>query len=280
MRSETNKILRSLRSSQIDSGESGKGSSSKSINLGPLELQGPSIGIEGIGFKDGMLVVTVGIGVDMAGLNFGSSGSGKATQKTEKQEKSGITAELKNVLGTFDMKVDAFGLLSGNFNIEPSGKFGLMVGSMEVDVPDAVNVTATGIRVAYDPDYVEGSGSNGPGAQKLVEVDEATITFPKIKLQGKMKNLIVRTDGFSLGLAELCYGCTGPDQAKPLNDDGTQAAGEPAIKIGSFLEFDDIRIGVQNFDVTFGDKFKFGGKIYIASGGAEFLPGKAGLRIH
>ena len=145
-----------------DSGKSGKKSSPKTIGIGPLELQGPSIGVEGIGFKDGMLVVSVGIGVDMASLNFGSSESGKKTTKSQKQSNSGISAELKNVLGIFDLKVDVFGLLSGNFNIKPSGKFGLMVGSMEVDVPNAVNVTANGLRVNYDPDYVQGSEANGP----------------------------------------------------------------------------------------------------------------------
>ena len=224
-----------------------------------------------------MLVVTIGIGVDYAGLNFGSSNSKKGPTQAEKdkQSGSGITSELRNVLGTFDMKVDVFGLLSGNFNIEPSGKFGLMVGSMEVDVPNAVNVTATGIRVNYDPDYVEGSEENGPGAQKLVEVTNAVITFPSLNLQGVMKNLVVRTNGFSLGEANVCYGCLDGDTGTALNSDGSAATGKPAIKIGSILEFDDIRIGVEDFDVTFGEDFVFKGKIYIASGGAKFLPGKA-----
>ena len=142
-------------------------------------------------------------------------------------------------------------------------------------MPNAVNVTATGIIVNYDPDYVEGSEENGPGAQKLVEVTNAVITFPSLNLQGVMKNLVVRTNGFSLGEANVCYGCLDGDTGSALNSDGSAATGKPAIKIGSILEFDDIRIGVEDFDVTFGEDFVFKGKIYIASGGAKFLPGKA-----
>ncbi|MBT8144808.1 MAG: hypothetical protein KJO55_08905, partial [Gammaproteobacteria bacterium] len=40
------------------------------------------------------------------------------------------------------------------------------------------------------------------------------------------------------------------------------------------LELDDIRIGVENFGVTFGESVVFNGTIFVASGGATFLPGK------
>ena len=40
------------------------------INLGPLSLQGPTIGIADVGFADGMLVLTIVVGVDRASLDF------------------------------------------------------------------------------------------------------------------------------------------------------------------------------------------------------------------
>ena len=70
---------------------------------GPLELLGPSISLADVGFDEGMLVLSIAIGVDRAKLIFGTGDS--------------VTAELVGVLGTFDLEVDAFGLLSGNVNI-------------------------------------------------------------------------------------------------------------------------------------------------------------------
>ena len=46
------------------------------------------------------------------------------------------------------------------------------------------------------------------------------------------------------------------------------------IAFGDILEFDDLRIGVTNFKVTFGEDLDFDGTIFIASGGAKFLPGR------
>ena len=47
-----------------------------------------------------------------------------------------------------------------------------------------------------------------------------------------------------------------------------------SLKFGSILEFDDLRVGVTNFEVRFGQQFIFTGTIYVASGGLKFLPGK------
>src|SRR2546428_13751128 len=53
-------------------------------------------------------------------------------------------------------------------------------------------------------------------------------------------------------------------------------SGQRTIKFGSFLEFDDIRIGVNNFEVNFDAESPvvFNGSIFVASGGAKFFPGR------
>ena len=247
-------------------------------------MEGPTIGLEDIGFKDGLLVLTIGVGVNRASLAFGGGGNamdanGQQTSMSNSQADSGIKSELLGVLGTFDIAVDAFGLLSGNVDIDLTGKWGLRVGVLEIDVPDVVNVTARGITINYDPSFgAEGSATEGM-AQELVTIDNAVIQIPAVNIQGTLNDVTIRDNGFTLGNAEICYGCLDkPNSGKALNDDGTVAANQnAAIKLGSILEFDDIRIGVNNFTVNFDaeNPVVFDGEIYIASGGVRFLPGKA-----
>ena len=141
--------------------------SSASVSLGPLTLQGPSFGLEDIGFKGGQLVLTVGIGVNQASLGFGGSGGSGG------QSSSGVTANLTGILGTFQLKVNVLGLLSGNFSVNP-GTFTLSVKTLTVNVPNVVNVNAAGIEISYDP--------NGGSTQQLVVVQSATIFFPTFKV--------------------------------------------------------------------------------------------------
>ncbi|MFL2871082.1 MAG: calcium-binding protein, partial [Pirellulaceae bacterium] len=47
---------------------------------------------------------------------------------------------------------------------------------------------------------------------------------------------------------------------------------DTSVKFGSMLEFDDIRIGVENFGITYGSSLQFTGNIYVASGGATLFP--------
>jgi hypothetical protein len=245
----------------------GAASTEDPISLGPLTLLGPSIGIEDIGFQDGLLVLTIGIGVDRANLNFGGD------EASAQQEDSGVAAELIGVFGTFDLAVDAFGLLSGNFRVELTGKFSFAVAALEVVVPDVVRVEAKGIQVKYDP--------MGEPDQELVRINSASIQFQKFALRGEINEvidpntgesipgLVVRQNGFTLGEAILCYGCE--DSTLELEN------GETKISFGSILELDDIRIGVSRFTVNFdgGNPFAdFSGSIFIASGGAKLFPGR------
>ncbi|MDB4600633.1 hypothetical protein OAG97_02815, partial [Akkermansiaceae bacterium] len=269
----------------VDPTVAGSAAASGTINIGPLEVEGPTVGLEDIGFKDGLLVLTIGIGVNRASLNFGGGGNatdanGQQTNQSSSQADSGIKAELLGVLGTFDIAVDAFGLLGGNVDIDLTGKWGLRVGVLEIDVPEVVNVTANGININYDPSFgAEGSATEGI-AQELVNISEAVIKVPSVNIQGTLQGLVIRDNGFTLKTAEICYGCldSTKNNGTALNADGTVASNQKAaIKIGTILEFDDIRIGVNDFTVNFDaeNAVDFDGEIYIASGGARFLPGKA-----
>ncbi|MFZ0041730.1 MAG: hypothetical protein WAK93_10520, partial [Solirubrobacteraceae bacterium] len=257
-----------------DSG-SGAASTPKTISLGPLSLQGPTIGIEDIGFKNGMLAITISVGVSKAGLNFGGT-SGGASQST-----SGVAVNLTGVTGTFTLEVDALGLLSGKFRLDLPGNFSLNVASLTVSVPNVVNVMAQGIAIAYDP--------QGGSHQKLVVVQSASISFPSFNLTGRIypfnpttgqsvtttptsttgliPGLTIYEDGFALGQAELDYGIS---TSSPANNQGSPSS----ISFGSLLSFKDLRVGVQNFAMTFGTSLTFNGSIYFASGGATFLPGQ------
>src|SRR5690606_16693694 len=160
-------------------------------------------------------------------------------------QNSGITAELLGVLGTFDVGVDVFGLLSGNVRVEVPGKFGLRIGVLEIDVPDVVNITGDGIQLSYDPDDAENNPDGG--TKEILVVDSVTVKFPSFDIQGNIEpfqrsdgttipGLSVRTNGFSLGTAELRYGGVSSNATHTgAITGGTQ---QPAIKIGSLVEFD------------------------------------------
>jgi hypothetical protein len=201
----------------LDATVVGQASSTKSLKLGPLVLQGPYVGIEDIGFKDGFLMLTIGIGVDRATLAFGgSSGTTTSTQ----QQSSGITADLTGVLGTFDFGVDVFGLLSGNVRVTVPGNFSFRVAGLEVEVPGVVLIEAEGIKIAFEPAPDAPVAPVDPGAgatdeakaayqkaltayqkalaaypalyqtymnQELVRVESAKVTFPSFGLSGMIK---------------------------------------------------------------------------------------------
>ncbi len=273
---------------QAQPGETATGGT---IDLGPLSLQGPSVGIADVGFADGLLVLTIAIGVNRASLAFGSQtpAAGGQTQ----QQSSGVTADLLGILGMFDIGVDVFGLLSGNVRVEP-GKWSLSVQSLEVVVPDVLVITAEGITVKYDPK------STDPG-QELIRIDEATITFLAFDVQGSIRTfdptpgvngtagdeipgLSIRKNGFTLGVGEICYSCPPPagiqatSTPPPVTGTSSGAATsnpDGKIRFGSILVLDDIRFIIQNFSYTVDQPVDFNGSIAIASGGAALNIGQS-----
>src|SRR5262249_44521889 len=123
--------------------------------------------------------------------------------------------------------------------------------------------------------------ANGP--QKLLTLSSATVTFPKFGVTGTIDTftptggnaipgLQVWDNGFQLGVATLIYK-PGQSGQQPGQLSSTSAS-SGKIRLGSIVEFDDLRISVENFKVTFGSAVDFNGNIFIASGGATFLPGK------
>jgi hypothetical protein len=236
---------------QSDSAEAA--SSSNDFTIGPLVLEGPSIGLVDMGFNADKLVLTVGIGVNRAALSFGSQ-----------QGSSGITAELTGLLGTFDVEVDLLALLGGDilhaFNVP--GKFGLKIDGLDINVPNVVKITGAGIEINYDPNYK--AEEHDGESQKLLVIDSAEVSFEKFGISGSIDlyngipGLTVRENGFQLGQAQLTF----------------SGLGGAGISLAGLIEFDDIRIGIQDFEVIFGQSLDFDGNIYIASGGARFFPGR------
>ena len=239
------------------------------IHLGPLTLDGPSLSLADVQLRGTTLALTVAIGVNSATLAFGSGGSG------------GMTAALTGILGKFEIDVDLLTAITaftaGNpvatllsaFSVP--GKFSVDVATVRVEIPSIVIVTGAGIHLQWDPNYAE---LNAGAVQTILTVETADVTFPSFGVTARIQpsgpatgplhipGLTVRTNGFRIGDASLII-------RKP---DGTP------ISLLGLLEFDDLRVGVTNLDVTFGaggpsiaGDFSF----YFASGGVRFLPGKA-----
>ena len=241
--------------------------------LGPLTLQGPSVGIADVGFSDGMLVLSIEINVNLASLDFGrkpapSDGTTAPTTSTS-QQGTGITVNLVGLQGTFDLAVDALGLLSGNVRIQPTGKWGIRVASLDAEIPNVVQLEAAGVVFNYDP-----HPDPAAGPQELLRIASAKITFPTLGVTGSLRpydptagqnvdapsdgsalgagivpGLVIRDNGFSLGTAELAYGLPPmprgqqPQAGNQLTS--TQSATDKDIDLFGILRLDDLRVGVQ-----------------------------------
>ncbi|MHB9067992.1 MAG: choice-of-anchor Q domain-containing protein [Pirellulaceae bacterium] len=213
------------------------GTSITPMSLGPLAIAGPHLGIEDFQFKKvsagAHLTITVGIGANLAFLDFGGG-----------QSSSGVTVQLTDLLGTFELGADVG--VSGLENV--TGAFGFQVGQLRAEVPDVMIVTASDVDVTHDPrDKTVG--------KEMIHVGWASIEIPKVGVTGEIEELSVRNDGFSVGTAEL-------------TKDGT-------FNLNNILELTNVTVGVTDFGVTFGQAVDFDGTIFIASAGAKLFPGKA-----
>ena len=78
--------------------------------------------------------------------------------------------------------MDALGLLTGNVRIEPTGKWGLRIASLEAVIPNVATLNAQGVVFGYDP-----APAKDDGTQELLRIASANITFPKLGLTGKLR---------------------------------------------------------------------------------------------
>ncbi|HWG93174.1 MAG TPA: VCBS repeat-containing protein, partial [Mycobacteriales bacterium] len=280
----------------------GAATTTQQRTLGPLTLQGPSIGIADVGFADGMLILTIALDVQLASLAFGRPAGAPAAPAgtATPQSTSGVRADLVGVRGTFDLAVDALGLLGGTVRIAPTGAWSLRVASLEAEVPGVAKLTAEGVVVRYDPEH-----DPATGPQELVRVASASITFPGLGLTGSLRpfdpsagrnvdlaegetrpgivpGLVIYDDGFALGTAELAYGLpplpagTVADPANALTSTAPGATPQDRdISLFGILVLDDLRVKVSGLRVRFGGSSPaFSGSISIATGGARLFPGR------
>ena len=123
------------------------------------------------------------------------------------------------MLGTFDLTVNVMALLGGGDSsfVSVPGRFSFSVSQFEIEIPKLMKAGGTGITISYDPAY--DPAEHNSVSQELLVVQSAFVTFPRLNVTGSIKpyappgggptipGLTVREDGFSLGTAELCYGC-------------------------------------------------------------------------
>ena len=229
----------------------GAATGTKTMSAGPLTIEAPHIGIEDFQYKveggGGRLTITVGIGAGQASLDFGDG-----------QSSSGVTVQLEDVLGTFQ--------LGANVNVNPfsldnwTGGFGFEVGELVAKVPNVI-FTASDVSVNYDPQKdTDGDGTVSPDEQQAYEnreiigIGTASIDIPNVGVKGGIKGLSVRNNGFSLDNAELTL--------------------DKTFKVKNILELNGVTVGLADFGVTFDQAADFEGEIFVASGGAKLFPGK------
>ena len=136
-------------------------------------------------------MLTIAISVNRASLDFGNrtpAPSGTATpaatpSTTGGQAKSGVTVDLIGLQGTFDLAVDALGILLAATSTSPrpaSGPSGSP--RSRPRCPDVAQLTATGVSFGYDPGH---KAEDGP--QELLRIATASITFPSLGVTGSLR---------------------------------------------------------------------------------------------
>ena len=225
---------------------------SGSFSLGPLTVSGASISLADMSMSGGKLTLAIAVSLNSATLNIGA-----------------VTAQLTGITGVFEVQVDLMkaaqaisdpaSLLSA-FSVP--GNFTLGVAGLSINVPGALNVTASGITIHIDSGQDQSMGHNDP----LVTVNSAQVTFPAFDgVGGGVQSLVVYSNGFTLGSANITVAPAG------------------GINFAGLLVFNDLTLAVNNFGVTFANNslsFSSTGPggtsgITVSSSGVQFLPGKA-----
>jgi len=208
-------------------------------SIGPLTVTGLAPIFKHFSFSGGKLSADIGLSAQSASLNFGSG------------SQAGVTTSITGFSGEFQLSV---GVDPSAFKITSfgsSGQFSIQATQFVLDVPNAVNVTASGVTFQYDP--------NGPSNQEIAVINSATVLVHvgSNSIQGsiapytdsngnKIPGLAVYMDHFQLGRATLQYNGT--------------------LNFGSVVQIMNPSVSISDFSVSFNGSASFGGAITLAAG--------------
>ena len=129
---------------------------------------------------------------------------------------------------------------------------------MLVNVPNLLRITASGIDLNWFNNY-DPAKHGGAAKPPLFTITTGTITLPSFNVSGAFTGLVVDEHFFRVADFTVTY---------------TPTSGP--IRLGSILEFNDLRVRLHNFEVDFTpSSVTVSGQVLIASGGVQFLKGMA-----
>lgn len=222
--------------------------------LGPLSVYNLAPAFNGFSFSGGNLSVNLGLKADAATLALGS-----AAGSSNGPNSGGVTAEMTGFQGTLGVAV---GLDLSSFRITsfgPTGAFDFHASQFVLNVPNIVNVSASGIDIHYDP--------KATTPQKILSIDTATITVPigptGNGIQGQISpstdangkaipGLQIWSDHLQLGNASLKYIGT--------------------LGVSSFLQITNPSVAISNLTVSFNGAIDFDGSITIGADAVTIGP--------
>lgn len=129
-----------------------------------------------------------------------------------------------------------------------TGAFSLTADQMLLTVSTAIRMEASHLTIAYDPGITE--------AQTIFTLERAVASSPQFSGLGtvEVEGVAVRTDGFTLdGIA------------------WNQEEGQ-VINLGGFIEFSGLRVGVDEFAMSYGDETTFSGTVVVGAASAALFP--------
>ena len=276
---------------------SGMAAGTVSIAIGPLQIVNPTVGIVGFGFKAfndagelaPRIILTVGIGADVAGLSLGgpppagsTSGSGTTGSGSTGSGSTGSGSTGSGSTGSGSSGSGSTGsgsTGSSTSSNEPAeftlaGLLGTFDVALDLDINDLFaipDVSLTGkfgisietltVRI---PEVLEAVGTGlffgydpaGGDDQELVRITSLSVTIIPISLTGALTPF-TRTDGTTIpGLSIRGNGFT-------LGSASLQFNGE--IAFSTVLSIKGIKVGISDLDITYGESVEFNGEIFIAA---------------
>ncbi|MHC4561200.1 MAG: hypothetical protein ACYS8X_00330 [Planctomycetota bacterium] len=214
-----------------------------SAEMGPLKLDTLTAALSGLVFYDQS--VEVGVGFSAAEISFNFSPD--ASDGTGDANAGNIIAKTTAATGTYGLAASYDGTSISGLGL--SGAFSWSAGTFELEIPDVVTATATGISLSFDPD--------ADISQEIFHVDSLTADLPTFNLSfaatptDANPALSIRGDGFAFGSLT-----------------GTLTT---TVEIGTLASITNPFLNISDFEITFGDAFAFNGSLGV--GAASFRLG-------